>query len=384
MNEREGGPLSPGERQRYGRHLVLPQIGEAGQLQLRSAKVLCIGAGGLGSPALMYLAAAGVGRIGIVDFDSVDTSNLHRQIIHSESDVGALKTESARRSIKSINSEVEVDIYENGITRENALEILGNYDLVIDATDNFATRYLINDACVIAKKPCIWGSVYRFDGQVSVFATSDGPCYRCLHPVPPARELAPNCAVGGVFGSLCGTIGSLQATEAIKIITGAGQPLVGAVLTYDALTAEFETIRLKKNPDCPICGTSPTQSELLDDYEAFCSSSLFDRSTDEVPEISVKDLLAMKNSAADFQLIDVRELEEWNLGFIDGAIHIPQGEIFDQSAIAQISHERPIALYCRSGVRSAHCAQALIDLGFSQVVSVAGGIQAWDLQSSHV
>jgi len=332
----------------------------------------------------MYLAAAGVGRIGIVDFDSVDTSNLQRQIIHGESDVGALKTESARRSINSINSEVEVDLYENGITRENALEILGNYDLVIDATDDFATRYLINDACVIAKKPCIWGSVYRFDGQVSVFATSDGPCYRCLHPVPPATELAPNCAVGGVFGSLCGTIGSLQATEAIKIITGAGQPLVGAVLTYDALTAEFETIRLKKNPDCPICGTSPTQSELLDDYEAFCSSSLFDRSTDEVPEISVEDLLAMKNSAADFQLIDVRELEEWNLGFIDGAIHIPQGEIFDQSALAQISNDRPIALYCRSGVRSAHCAQALIDLGFSQVVSVAGGIKAWDLHSSNV
>jgi len=376
--------LSPGQRERFGRHLVLPLIGEAGQLKLSSARVLCIGAGGLGSPVLMYLTAAGVGTIGIVDFDDVDLSNLQRQIIHGESDVGTPKIESARRRVQAINSDVITHVYSEGINVHNALEIISHYDLVIDATDNFATRYLINDACVIAKKPCIWGSVYRFDGQLSVFGMSDGPCYRCLHPEPPAKELAPNCAVGGVFGTLCGTIGSLQATEAIKIITGAGEPLVGSLLSYDALTTTFETIRLNKNPDCPLCSLTPTQSGLLDDYEAFCSSSLFDHLPGEIPEISVEELIAMKNSSADFQLIDVREREEWNLGYIEGAIHIPQQQIFSGQALDLISRHRPVALYCHSGIRSANCTQALLDQGFTQVVSVAGGIQAWDLYSHHV
>ena len=376
--------LSPDQRQRFGRHLVLPLIGEAGQLRLSTAKVLCIGAGGLGSPVLMYLAAAGIGTIGIVDFDLVDLSNLQRQIIHGESDVGTPKIESARRRINAINSGAIVNLYSEGINAHNALEIISHYDLVIDATDNFATRYLINDACVIAKKPCIWGSVYRFDGQLSVFGMSDGPCYRCLHPEPPAKELAPNCAVGGVFGVLCGTIGSLQATEAIKIITGAGEPLVGSLLAYDALTTTFETIRLNKNPECPLCSPTPVQTALLDDYEAFCSASLFDHLPGEVPEISVEELIAMKNSSADFQLIDVREVEEWNLGYIQGALHIPQQQILSGQALDLISKERPVALYCHSGIRSAQCSQALLDQGFMQVVSVAGGIQAWDLYSRHV
>jgi adenylyltransferase/sulfurtransferase len=376
--------LSPDQRQRFGRHLVLPHIGEEGQLRLSSAKVLCIGAGGLGSPVLMYLAAAGIGTIGIVDFDKVDLSNLQRQVIHGESDVGTPKIESARRRINAINSSAIVNLYSEGINVHNASEIISHYDLVIDATDNFATRYLINDACVIARKPCIWGSVYRFDGQLSVFGMSDGPCYRCLHPEPPAKELAPNCAVGGVFGVLCGTIGSLQATEAIKIITGAGEPLVGSLLAYDALTTTFETIRLNKNPECSVCSPAPTQTALLDDYEAFCSASLFDHQSGEVPEISVEELVAMKNSSADFQLIDVRELEEWNVGYIEGAVHIPQQQILSGQALDLILKQRPVALYCHSGIRSASCAQALLDQGFNQVVTLTGGIQAWDLYSTHV
>ena len=376
--------LAPDERHRYGRHLVLPGIGEAGQLRLKSAKVLCIGAGGLGSPVLLYLAAAGVGTIGIVDFDSVDLSNLQRQIIHGEGDVGSLKTESARASINKINSAIDVVLHQDGLTRENALQIIESYDLVIDATDNFATRYLINDACFLAKRPCIWGSVYRFDGQVSVFCAPAGPCYRCLHPEPPAKELAPNCATGGVFGSLCGTIGSLQATEVIKLITGVGNPLIGRVLTYDALSAESEVISLNPNPECTLCGENATQSELLPDYESFCSLSLFTHKAGATPEISVHDLAAMRSSAAQFQLIDVREVEEWNQGYIDGASLIPQGEIFDGSSIERISRELPIVLYCRSGVRSLHCADALFQAGFSEVVSLAGGIQAWDLYSQHV
>jgi len=379
--------LSESERIRYGRHLVLPKIGEEGQLRLKAAKVLCIGAGGLGSPVLMYLAAAGVGEIGIVDFDLVDQTNLQRQIIHRESDVGHSKLSSATRFINELNSEVKVTYYSDGLTTENALAIFEKYDLVVDATDNFATRYLINDACYVAKKPCIWGSVYRFDGQVSIFCAPEGPCYRCLHPEPPAKELAPNCATGGVFGSLCGTIGSLQATEVIKLITGAGQPLIGSLLTYDALSSESELVRINRNLECALCGSNPTQKGLLPDYESFCSVSLFDlaKVTDRaVPEIIAADLAAMQNSATDFQLIDVREVEEWNLGHIQGASLIPQDEIFDGSSVAKISRDRPVVLYCRTGTRSMNCAQALKQAGFTQIASLAGGIQAWDLYSQHV
>jgi len=376
--------LSESEHQRYGRHLVLPGIGTQGQIRLREAKVLCVGAGGLGSPVLMYLAAAGVGTIGIVDFDSVDISNLQRQVIHRESDLDLPKIQSAERFIKDLNKEVDVNLHPEGLNRENAIEIIQGYDLVVDATDNFATRYLINDACFLAGKPCIWGSVYRFDGQLSVFCAPGGPCYRCLHPEPPAKELAPNCATGGVFGALCGTIGSLQATEVIKLITGVGSPLVGKFLTYDALTSGFETINLNRNSNCALCGDSPTQSTLLDDYESFCSTSLFDVTPGQVKEISIYDFIAMKNSATEFQLIDVREVEEWQQGFIEGATLIPQIEILSGMATEKISRELPIVLYCHSGIRSWNCAAALVEAGFSEVASLEGGIQKWDLYSSHV
>jgi adenylyltransferase/sulfurtransferase len=332
----------------------------------------------------MYLAAAGVGTIGIVDFDSVDISNLQRQVIHRESDLDLPKIQSAERFIKDLNKEVDVNLHPEGLNRENAIEIIQGYDLVVDATDNFATRYLINDACFLAGKPCIWGSVYRFDGQLSVFCAPGGPCYRCLHPEPPAKELAPNCATGGVFGALCGTIGSLQATEVIKLITGVGSPLVGKFLTYDALTSGFETINLNRNSNCALCGDSPTQSTLLDDYESFCSTSLFDVTPGQVKEISIYDFIAMKNSATEFQLIDVREVEEWQQGFIEGATLIPQIEILSGMATEKISRELPIVLYCHSGIRSWNCAAALVEAGFSEVASLEGGIQKWDLYSSHV
>jgi len=374
VNKRE---LSESERVRYGRHLVLPKVGEEGQLRLKEAKVLCVGAGGLGSPVLMYLAAAGVGEIGIVDFDMVDKSNLQRQIIHGESDIGTPKIESAAQFIHALNSETKINLYPDGLKVENALEIIQSYDLVVDATDNFATRYLINDACYLAKKPCIWGSVYRFDGQVSIFCAPEGPCYRCLHPEPPAKELAPNCATGGVFGALCGTIGSLQATEVIKIITGVGSPLIGSLLTYDALSAETELVNINPNPNCVLCGDQPTQRNLLADYDSFCSISLFNLEDNSIAEIYAPDLSAMQNSATQFQLIDVREEEEWNLGFIEGALLIPQGEIFDGSAFEKITHDYPVVLYCQSGVRSLNCAHNLLNAGYTQVVILAGGFQAW-------
>lgn len=381
MNKRE---LSESERVRYGRHLVLPKVGEEGQLRLKEAKVLCVGAGGLGSPVLMYLAAAGVGEIGIVDFDMVDKSNLQRQIIHGESDIGTPKIESAAQFIHALNSETKINLYPDGLKVENALEIIQSYDLVVDATDNFATRYLINDACYLAKKPCIWGSVYRFDGQVSIFCALEGPCYRCLHPEPPAKELAPNCATGGVFGALCGTIGSLQATEVIKIITGVGSPLIGSLLTYDALSAETELVHINPNPNCVLCGDQPTQRNLLADYDSFCSISLFNLQDGSIREIYAPDLSAMQNSATQFQLIDVREEEEWNLGFIEGALLIPQGEIFDGSAFEKITHDYPVVLYCQSGVRSLNCAKNLLNAGYTQVVILAGGFQAWVQFTLHV
>jgi len=381
VNKRE---LSESERVRYGRHLVLPKVGEEGQLRLKEAKVLCVGAGGLGSPVLMYLAAAGVGEIGIVDFDMVDKSNLQRQIIHGESDIGTPKIESAAQFIHALNSETKINLYPDGLKVENALEIIQSYDLVVDATDNFATRYLINDACYLAKKPCIWGSVYRFDGQVSIFCAPEGPCYRCLHPEPPAKELAPNCATGGVFGALCGTIGSLQATEVIKIITGVGSPLIGSLLTYDALSAETELVHINPNPNCVLCGDQPMQRNLLADYDSFCSISLFNLQDGSIREIYAPDLSAMQNSATQFQLIDVREEEEWNLGFIEGALLIPQGEIFDGSAFEKITHDYPVVLYCQSGVRSLNCAKNLLNAGYTQVVILAGGFQAWVQFTLHV
>ena len=363
---------------------MIPEIGAEGQMRLANAKVLCIGAGGLGSPVLLYLAAAGVGTIGIADHDIVDLSNLQRQVMHGEADVGSPKTVSARAAILEINSTVKVVTHSQGITRKNALELIAGYDLVIDATDNFATRYLINDACVLLGKPCIWGSIYRFDGQASVFWSEHGPCYRCLHPEPPAKELAPNCAVGGVFGALCGTIGSLQSTEAIKLITGIGEPMVGKVLLYNALDNSFDTIPLRKDPSCVICSERPTQTELLDDYESFCSVSLFEYNEFDIPVVTAEKLDQMQKSGAVFQLIDVREPGEWDEGFIEGAALIPQGEFYGGTALAAISREAPVVLYCHSGYRSANCAAALLNAGFKDVASLDGGIEAWALYSTNV
>lgn len=373
------GSLTADERSRYLRQTVIPEIGLQGQERIRGAKVLAIGAGGLGSPVLMYLAAAGVGTLGIIDFDQVELSNLQRQVIHGESDIGRLKTESAREAIGKINSLVNVIEHKTAVNRDNVLEIISGYDIVIDATDNFATRYLINDACVLLNKPCIWGSIFRFDGQVSTFWSTHGPCYRCLHPEPPAKELAPNCAIGGVFGVLCATIGSLQATEAIKLITGAGEVLIGTILVYNALSSSFDSVPLNKNPQCPICSVAPTQTELLDDYEAFCSVSLFDKSSDEmVKEISVEDLRALQNSGTSIDLIDVREENEWAEGHINGARLIPQGRFFTGEALSEVAKDSDIVLYCRSGRRSMDVAKVLIDAGYPRVVNIMGGILAWN------
>ena len=372
-------PLSADEAARYLRQTVIPEIGALGQARIKNAKVLSIGAGGLGSPVLMYLAAAGVGTLGIIDFDRVDLSNLQRQIIHGEGDVGRLKTESARAAINKINSSVNVIVHNVAISRENAMGIIAGYDIVIDATDNFATRYLVNDACVLLNKPCIWGSIFRFDGQASVFWSANGPCYRCLHPEPPAKELAPNCAVGGVFGVLCATIGSLQATEAIKLITGVGETMIGSITVYDALTSSFDRVPLNKDPNCPICGSAPTQTQLLDDYEAFCSVSLFDVGSDDmVKEITVDDLRALQNSGTAIDLIDVREENEWAEGFIPGARLIPQGEFFSGAALADVSKDSEIVVYCRSGLRSMNVAKVLVEAGYPKVVNVIGGILAWN------
>jgi len=376
-----GAALSQSERQRFARHTVIPEIGLEGQERLRNAKVLCIGAGGLGSPVLLYLAAAGVGTLGVVDFDLVEQSNLQRQIIHGVSDIGAPKTESAKAKILEINPDVNVVLHQGQITRANVMEILANYDVIVDGTDNFATRYLINDACVFLGKPCVWGSIFRFDGQASVFFADHGPCYRCLHPEPPAKELAPNCAVGGVFGVLCGTIGSTQATEVIKLITGVGEVMVGEVLIYDALKASFDKIILNKDPNCVLCGTNPTQTHLLEDYDSFCSVSLFENIDGwEIPIVSATSVTQMINSGSDFQLIDVREPWEWDEERIDGAILIPQGEFFGGTATANISRDTPIVIYCAHGIRSASCAGILIQEGFRNVASMDGGMEAWNAQ----
>jgi adenylyltransferase/sulfurtransferase len=373
-----GPALTEEQRRRFARHTVLPGIGVEGQQRLLNAKVLCVGAGGLGSPVLMYLAAAGVGTIGIVDFDRVDASNLQRQIIHGASDIGRLKTESARESILEINPQARVIIHPNGLTRDNVMEIFAEYDVIVDGTDNFATRYLINDACVFLGKPCVWGSIYRFDGQASVFYSDHGPCYRCLYPEPPAKELAPNCAVGGVFGALCGAIGSLQATEVIKLITGAGEVLIGELLIYDALKCDYEKILLKKDPECSLCGEAPTQSHLLENYEEFCAVSLFENVEGwEIPILSAQSLSSMITSGSEFLLIDVREPSEWDEGRIDGAILIPQGEFFGGTATANISRDLPVVLYCQHGIRSASCAGVLIQAGFTHVASLDGGISSW-------
>ena len=378
-----GLSLTSSDRARYERQIIIPELGIQGQERISQSRILCIGAGGLGSPVLLYLAAAGVGTLGILDFDVVDESNLQRQVIHGQSDLGTLKTQSARQRILEINPSITVITHDFRIDRSNAIEVISQYDIVIDATDNFATRYLINDACVLLNKPCIWGSVLRFDGQASVFWADRGPCYRCLHTSPPPAESVLNCAQAGVLGMLCATIGSIQATEAIKIITGIGTTLIGHVLIYDALEMRFDKIALAKDPACALCGPSPTQTVLLDDYEVFCATATSDKFSDNrMVEISPQELSVMMGNSAKFQLIDVREPNEWAESKIEGAVLIPQGEFLDGRAIAKIDADLPIVLYCRSGGRSAHCLNLLIEQGINNAVHLEGGILAWHRYST--
>jgi adenylyltransferase/sulfurtransferase len=376
-----GPALTVDEVRRYSRHLIIPDVAMAGQQRLMNAKVLCVGAGGLGSPALMYLAAAGVGTIGIVEFDTVDESNLQRQIIHGQSDIGKSKAQSAKEKISEINPYVQVITHEVRLDNSNVKEIFSQYDIIVDGTDNFATRYLVNDACVLLKKPYVWGSIYRFDGQASVFWAEYGPCYRCLYPEPPPPGMVPSCAEGGVLGVLCATIGSIQTTEAIKVITGVGEPMIGSLMIYDALEMSFRKIKVRKDPNCPLCGDNPTQSDLLPDYDAFCGV-LSDAAEVAVKDstISVAELANKIDANDDFYLVDVREPSEFEIVRIPGSHLIPKQGFLDGTVLATLPQDKPIILHCKSGVRSAECLAILKGAGFADATHVAGGVIAWAKQ----
>ncbi len=367
--------LSNEEISRYSRHLIMPEVALDGQKKLKQAKVLTIGAGGLGSPLAMYLAAAGVGTIGIVDFDVVDESNLQRQIIHGTSDVGKPKMESAKETLKNINPNVEVIGYEEPLSSENALEIFADYDVIVDGTDNFPTRYLVNDACVLLGKPNVYGSIFRFEGQASVFYAEEGPCYRCLYPEPPPPGLVPSCAEGGVLGILPGAIGVAQATETVKLILGIGEPLIGRLLLYDALGMSYREMKLRKDPNCPVCGENPTVTELID-YQEFCGIPQAAAAEQEngVPEISVGDLKSKLDNDEDVFVLDVREPHEYEVANI-GAKLIPLGEL--PQRLAELDQDDNFAIHCKSGARSAKAVKLLQDAGFENVYNVKGGITAW-------
>jgi adenylyltransferase/sulfurtransferase len=376
-----GPALTVDEVRRYSRHLIIPDVAMAGQQRLMNARVLCVGAGGLGSPALMYLAAAGIGTLGIVEFDTVDESNLQRQIIHGQSDIGKSKAQSAKAKIAEINPYVNVVTHEVRLDNSNVMEIFSQYDIIVDGTDNFATRYLVNDACVLLRKPYVWGSIYRFDGQASVFWAEYGPCYRCLYPEPPPPGMVPSCAEGGVLGVLCATIGSIQTTEAIKVITGVGDSMIGSLIIYDALEMSFRKIKVRKDPNCPLCSDNPTQTELLPDYEAFCGV------LSDAAEVAVKDStitvteLAAKIAGNDnFYLVDVREPSEFEIVRIPGSHLIPKQGFLDGTVLATMPQDKPIVLHCKSGVRSAECLAILKGAGFLDATHVAGGVLAWAKQ----
>ncbi|BCJ37550.1 adenylyltransferase/sulfurtransferase MoeZ [Actinocatenispora thailandica] len=373
--------LSVDEVRRYSRHLIIPDVAMDGQKRLKNAKVLCVGAGGLGSPALLYLAAAGVGTLGVIDFDTVDESNLQRQIIHGVSDVGKSKAQSAKESIAEINPLVEVVVHDEQLTIDNVMDIFAGYDLIVDGTDNFATRYMVNDAAVLLGKPYVWGSIYRFDGQASVFWAEHGPCYRCLYPVPPPPGMVPSCAEGGVLGVLCASIGSIQVNEAIKLITGIGDPLVGRLMVYDALEMSYRDIKVRKDPNCPLCGEHPTQTALLEDYEDFCGA-VSDEATEAVQgsTITATELKEWQDAGKDFLLVDVREQAEFEIIRIPGSVLIPKGDILSGEALASLPQDRQIVLHCKSGVRSAEALAALKAAGFADAVHVQGGVLAWQAQ----
>ena len=373
--------LTVEEVRRYSRHLISPDVGMSGQKRLKHAKVLCVGAGGLGSPALMYLAAAGVGTLGIVEFDTVDESNLQRQIIHGQSDIGRSKAESARDSVREINPLVQVNVHELRLDSTNVMELFAQYDLIVDGTDNFATRYLVNDACVLLGKPYVWGSIYRFDGQASVFWAEFGPCYRCLYPEPPPPGMVPSCAEGGVLGVLCASIGSIQVTEAIKLLAGIGEPLLGRLMIYDALEMTYRQVRIRKDPNCAVCGDNPTVTELID-YEAFCGSISIEAAEAAMDStISVRDLKvlldARERGEDDFVLIDVREPGEFEIVQIPGAILIPKGRFMDGSALAELPTDKRVILHCKVGGRSAEALAVVKGAGFADAVHVGGGLLAW-------
>jgi sulfur-carrier protein adenylyltransferase/sulfurtransferase len=366
--------LSNDEILRYSRHLIMPEVGMEGQQKLKAARVLCIGAGGLGSPLALYLAAAGVGTLGVVDFDVVDYTNLQRQIIHTTADVGRKKLASAADKVKAINPFVELHPFETRLTSENALDLFRDFDIVVDGTDNFPTRYLVNDACVLTGKPNVYGSIFRFEGQVSVFATQNGPCYRCLYPEPPPPGLVPSCAEGGVLGILPGLVGVMQATEAIKLILGKGEPLIGRLLLVDALGMRFRELKLRKDPDCPACGTHPSITGLID-YNEFCGIRGEEApAMTNIPEIQPEQLKRRLDAGEDLFILDVREPHEYQICNLGGYL-IPLGEL--PKRVHELDSSREIVAHCRSGVRSGKAVDFLRQAGFKKVTNLAGGILAW-------
>jgi len=380
--------LTTDEVRRYSRHLIIPDVGMIGQKRLKNAKVLVVGAGGLGSPALLYLAAAGVGTLGIAEFDEVDESNLQRQVIHGQSDIGKPKAQSAKESVLEINPLVTVVLHNERLDNDNVMAIFEQYDLIVDGTDNFATRYMVNDAAYFLKIPYVWGSIYRFDGQASVFAPmlgEDLPCYRCLYPEPPPPGMVPSCAEGGVLGVLCASIGAIQVNEAIKLLTGIGEPLLGKLMIYDALEMEYRKLGVRKDPNCAVCGDNPTVTELID-YETFCgaiSTEAADAAVDSTISVSQLEhmLKERDNGGRDFVLVDVREPNEYEINRIPGSILIPKGEFLNGSAMMQLSEltggAKQVVLHCKAGPRSAEALAVLKGAGFHDAVHVGGGVVAW-------
>jgi molybdopterin/thiamine biosynthesis adenylyltransferase/rhodanese-related sulfurtransferase len=367
--------LTKKEIERYSRHLIMPEVGVEGQLKLKQAKVLCIGTGGLGAPLGLYLAAAGVGRIGLVDFDRVDDSNLQRQILFSTTDVGRPKIEAAADRLHGLNPEIKIDTFDTHLSSDNALEILKDYDIVVDGTDNFPTRYLVNDACVLLKKPNVYGSIFRFEGQATIFGYPAGPCYRCLYPEPPPPGLVPSCAEGGVLGVLPGIVGAIQAAETLKLIIGKGEPLIGRLLLFDALAMRFRELKLRKNPDCPLCGSHPTITKLID-YAEFCGVRGEEAPAPQtsVPEITPRDLKARLDRGDDLYILDVREPHEYQICNLGGQL-IPLGDLSKRAG--ELDSSRDIVVHCRSGKRSAEAVEFLQRAGFRKVLNLKGGILAW-------